>query len=114
MSLEQALQENTIALNALTAQLAKGGAAPAATAAAKAEVKEKPAAKEKPPTKAKSEHTREEMVAVLAEVSEKHGKDAARALFVKGDVAKMAQIADADIDTVYAAAKAALEADDDM
>lgn len=114
MSLEQALQENTAALNALREQLAKGGTATAA-APASAAAKEKPAAaaKEKAPAKPKAEHTREEMVAVLAEVSEKLGKDAARGLFQKDGVQKMAEIADADIDAVYKAAKAKLE-DDDM
>lgn len=135
MSLEQAIADLTAALNNNTAALA--GAAQAGGKMVVAATSNTPAADVPPkkgpgrPPKAeakKNEHSREEMVAVLTEVSEKFktatdpnaGKAAARALFVTDKITKMAEIPESDIDTVYAAAKAKLEeepegdADDDM
>jgi hypothetical protein len=119
MSIEQLIADNTAALRELAA--AMNGTKASAPAAAPASAKSEPAAseeKKKPgrPPKAepkKNVHTREEMVAVLGEVKAKFDIGAARALFMSDSVQKMADIPEADIDTVYAAAKAKLEEGDE-
>lgn len=120
MSIEQLISDNTAALRELAAAMNGTKASAAATTAS---AKSEPAAgaseeKKKPgrPPKAepkKNVHTREEMVAVLGEVKAKFDIAAARALFMSDSVQKMADIPEADIDTVYAAAKAKLEEGDE-
>lgn len=117
MSIEQLIADNTAALRELAAAMS-GSKAPAAAATAAApapaasEEKKKPGRPPKVEPK-KNVHTREEMVAVLGEVKAKFDIEAARALFRNDAVQKMGDIPEADIDTVYAAAKAKLEEGDD-
>lgn len=109
MSLEQALAENTAALQALTAALSKGGTAATGSADAKAD---KPK-----PTKAayEAKHTKEEMQAAMQEVKEKCGMEAAKK--IRAEVAKVDKLAEVTdpkvIDAVYEAAKAAVAAKED-
>ena len=106
MSLEEALKANTAAVEALTAALAKSGAATSAPAA------EKPAKADKPKADAYTpKHTKDEMTAVLNEVKEKFGTPVAKSIVTEtGKAAKMAEITDPKlIDACYEAAKAKLE-----
>lgn len=115
MSLEQVLADNTAALQALTAALAKGGA-PAASTDAKTEKKaDKGAGK----VAYEAKHTKEEMQAAMQECKEKCGLDAAKK--IRAEVAKVDKLAELTdpkiIDAVYEAAKAAVtakEEDDGM
>lgn len=112
MSLEQALAENTAALQALTAALSKGGTAATGSADTKAD---KPKADK--PTKAayEAKHTKEEMQAAMQEVKEKCGMEAAKK--IRAEVAKVDKLAEVTdpkvIDAVYEAAKAAVAAKED-
>jgi hypothetical protein len=108
MSLEQALADNTAALQAMTAALLKGGTAvPAADKPAKGsgEKAGKAAAYE-------AKHSKEEMQAAMQELKEKCGMDAAKK--VRAEVAKVDKLAEVTdpkvIDAVYDAAKAAIKA----
>lgn len=107
MSLEQALAENTAALQALTAALSKGGTAATGSADAKADKATKAAYEAK--------HTKEEMQAAMQEVKEKCGMEAAKK--IRAEVAKVDKLAEVTdpkvIDAVYEAAKAAVAAQDD-
>lgn len=118
MSLEQALALNTAALEANTAAiLGKGGSTAKTESTGKAEKGETATSKTtgKTTTKKKaSEHTREDMQALLTELKEK--KDTAAARTIINDVAgvkKMDEIPDDKIDAVVAAAKEALAEEDD-
>lgn len=115
MSIEQAIEKNTAALEALTAavlataKLAPGAAASTGTGSTKAADKKADAA---------PKATREEMTAVLKELGETKGAEVAVAIIKEiGKSPKMAQIKDAQVDAVYKAAKVKLEeevaADDD-
>lgn len=113
MSLEQALAANTAALEANTAALlgAKTSAAAAAGATDAGKTTSAGKGKAGKAEAKKNEHTREELVAVLGEVKEKFDVKAARACFAPTE--KMADIPEADIDKVYAAAKAKLEEEEE-
>ena len=103
MSLEQAIQALTAAVEANTAALNGAGASkPAATTSTKAE---KPAADAYTP-----KHSKEEMTAALNEVKERFGTPVAKAIVTDvGNAAKMAEITDPKlIDACYDAAKAKL------
>lgn len=119
MSLEQALADNTAAVIALTAALAKG--APVATAGAstdaKAETKTtKPDAKTTKATKetkpAAPKHSREEVTAAVSEVKEKFDTETARALFQQY-AEKLKDVPDDKLDALYDAAKEKLAEGDD-
>ncbi len=111
MSLEQAIAANTAAIEALTAVMSKGGAAPAAAASGgRAKAADKPAAYV-------AQHTVEEMQTVMNEVREKCGKDVAVELRnTVGKVAKLSEVSDPKVvDALYDAAKAKLkDAEDAM
>lgn len=120
MSIEAAIAENTAALKALNATLiATTGLAPASgdaednaggKPAAKAGAATKPAAKA---GAAKAGATREQMVAVLKDVQERFGTDEGKAIVKSiGKATKMAEIDDKNVNAVYLAAKARLEADE--
>lgn len=98
MSLEQALQANTEAVNALVAAL-KGAKTPSGGEATKAD---KPAKAEA----AKPKHTREELDTVLATFKDKLGIEKVKALIKEvGGVDKKADIPDSKLDAVVIAAK---------
>lgn len=114
MSIEKALADLTAALEANTAAL-KGAGAAAATFTKVAtpndgETKTTGRGKGKTEsTESKPKHTKEEMIAALNEVKENKGLQAAKDIISKvGGVTKMADIAEAKIDSVYDAAKQAL------
>ena len=108
MSLEQALAENTAALQALTAAMSKSGAT-AGSADAKTD---KPAGKAGGKTVYEAKHSKEEMQAAMQELKEKCGMEAAKK--VRAEVAKVDKLAEVTdpkvIDAVYDAAKAAVKA----
>lgn len=115
MSLEQAVIDLTVALNANTAALqgAKAAAAPAAASApaagkgAAAKGKDAPAPA---PAAPKNKYEREEMAGLLAQVKEKFEAPAAKAIIKDvGGVEKLVAIPEDKIDAVYEAAKAKLE-----
>ncbi len=121
MSIETKIDELIAALNANTAALKGGAAAPAATAE-KAETKTEAKAEKKAEAKAEKKvpaytpkHTMEELQALGAEVRSKLGMEKAKALRSEhaGEVAKLSEITDPKkIDAVYEAFAAALEAAD--
>lgn len=103
MSLEEALKANTAALEALTAALAKTGAAsPSPAPAPKAD---KPKADAYTP-----KYTKDEMTAALNKVKETFGTPVAKSIVTEvGKADKMANITDPKlIDAAYEAAKAKL------
>ena len=118
MSLEQALADNTAAVLALTAALAKG--APAATAGASTDAKAetKTAATGKTTKTAKDtkpaapKHSREEVTAAVSEVKEKFDTDTARGLFQQY-AEKLKDVPDDKLDALYDAAKEKLAEGDD-
>lgn len=109
MSLEQALAENTAALQALTAALSKGG-----TSATDAKA-DKPKADKPKAAAYEAKHTKEEMQAAMQEVKEKCGMETAKK--IRAEVAKVDKLAEVTdpkvIDAVYEAAKAAVAAKED-
>lgn len=109
MSLEQALQANTEALNALVAAL-KGAKIASGGEATKAEKPTKTEA-------AKPKHTREELDTVLATFKDKFGVEKVKGLIKEvGGVEKKADIPDSKLDAVVIAAKDKIKAaeDDDV
>jgi hypothetical protein len=104
MSLEQAIQALTAAVEANTAALKGAGASKPAAAPAPAPAA-KPAAAEYAP-----KHSKEEMTAALNEVKERFGTPVAKSIVTDvGKAAKMAEITDPKlIDACYDAAKAKL------
>lgn len=134
MSIELLLTALTAALTANTAALTASNGTPSAAATVPATstatstagatdavvksetakaVKETKAVKEVKVEAPKSKHTRAEMTAALNEVKEKLGTTEAKAVIKSAGYDKMADVADKDIDTVYAAAKAKIEGEDD-
>lgn len=119
MSIEAALAALTAAVEANTAAiLGAAKAAPEATADTEKTTKTTKgtkatkAEKEEP---AKPEHSREEMIAILAKVKEEKDVAAARAIIkTTGGVDKMADIPEAKIDAVFAACEAALAEEESM
>jgi len=103
MSLEQKIEALTAAVEALTVSMKAGGAAPAAGKTTKTE--------KATPAGYKAKHSVEEMQAALAEVKEKLGTPAAKAIITDiGKAAKMAEITDPEtVDACYDAAKAKLQ-----
>ncbi len=114
MSLEQAIQALTAAVEANTALL-KGASVTKSVVKEDAPAADRPVKPAKPPkveekVKPKSEFTREQMQAALSSLKEANGAPAAKAVIKEfGKVDKMADIADDDIDAVYIAATSALE-----
>jgi ketol-acid reductoisomerase len=110
MSLEQAIETLTKAVQELTAVTKAGGGKNTTQSSSETSSKTETKKKETP----KSEHSRTDMQAALNEVKEKKGMPAAKQILADhGDGKKMAEVADDKIDAVYKAAKAALEAEDD-
>lgn len=106
MSIEKALADLTAAVEANTAALKAGGGAAATTKVAK-ETKETKVAK---PT-----HTREELAAIMGKVKAEKSSDVAKALILSdGKSAKLAEVAEENIDALYAAAEAKLKEEDEM
>lgn len=109
MSLEQALAENTAALQALTAALSKGGTPAADTKG------DKPKGDKPKAAAYEAKHTKEEMQAAMQEVKEKCGMETAKK--IRAEVAKVDKLAEVTdpkvIDAVYEAAKAAVAAKED-
>lgn len=117
MSLEQALVENTAALQALTAALKAGGTAPASEKAPAAEksTKTTKTTKTEEPKGYQAKHTTDEMIAALTELKESKGLPEAKKIIKEvGKKEKMGEITDpATVDAVYEAAKAALGGDEE-
>lgn len=111
MSLEQALADNTAALQALTAALSKSGVT---AGGADAKTEKSTAKTEKGAGKAayEAKHTKEEMQAAMQEAKEKCGMETAKK--IRAEVAKVDKLAEVTdpkvIDAVYEAAKAAVKA----
>jgi len=105
MSLEQAIQALTAAVEANTAALKGAGAKPAASASTTTTKAEKPAAAEYA-----AKHSKEAMTAALNEVKERFGTPVAKSIVTDvGKAAKMAEITDPKlVDACYEAAKAKL------
>lgn len=107
MSIENALQALTVAVEANTAAL-KGGGTPAAAAGDKAT----PKPRGKPSVK--STHSRSELVAVMSELREAQGASVAKALIKEvGGSDKLADVPDANVDALFEAGKKALGNDED-
>ncbi len=104
MSLEQAIEKLTAAVEANTAALLKSGG----TTASAGKTETKPV-KESKAEKYEAKHTKDEMMAVLSELKKKAGGDAEvpkKIIKEIGGADKMADINDAaKIDAVYEAAK---------
>jgi len=112
MSLEQAIEKLTLALDANTAALSKGAVAAAPRGPGRPP-KDTSAAAET--AVVKSEFSREQMAAELNKVKEAKGAPAAKAIIkVVGKSDKMADISEALIDEVYAAAAAKLNEEEEM
>jgi len=91
------------------------GSGKTSTASAPAPAATKPTATKPAAAPAKPAYDREAMVAVMNDLAEKKGKDAAKAIISGvGGVKKMAEIPDEKIGDVFEAAKAKLEEDEDM
>lgn len=109
MSLEQALNENTAAVTALTAALAKGVAPAAAAAPAAAGKPATKTAATKPAPKAPaSVNTKEAMQALLNQVKEEKGGPVAKGIIADAGFQKMADISEDKYDEVFAACEAVL------
>lgn len=106
MSLEQAIEKLTAAVEANTAALLKSGGTTSASGVGKTETK---TAKESKAEKYEAKHTKDEMMAALSELKKKAGGDAEvpkKIIKEIGGADKMADINDAaKIDAVYEAAK---------
>lgn len=108
MSIEEAMQALTSALNANTSAL-KGAPATPATPAGN----DRPAARGRPradgKAAAKPSHSRSELVAILSDYREKHGVPAAKKLIKDvGGADKLVDVPDANVDALFNAADEAL------
>ena len=112
MSLEQKIEDLTVAVAALTAKISGATVATATEGKADAKVEKKTEKTEKKVAAYEPKHTAEEMQAAMNTVREKLGMPAAkemRAAHTKAE--KISQVTDPkEIDALYAAATAALEA----
>lgn len=100
MSLEQAIAANTAAVEALTAAIKAGGGA---STSGKAPKETKTADKVKPA------HSREELAAMMGKVKAEKGAEVAKALIKSdGKSDKLAEVAEENIDALFAAAEAKL------
>lgn len=113
MSLEQAIEKLTAAVEANTAALAGGAKAnTGAAATTKPGATAKPGAAAKATPKAPT-HTREELSTVLQSLAEKLGKEIPRDIIKEvGGVDKSKEIPDAKLDAVYEALAAKLAEED--
>jgi hypothetical protein len=106
MSIENALQALTVAVEANTAAL-KGGAPAAATG-------DKPTTKARGKAGVKPSHSRSELVAVMSELREAQGASVAKAMIKEvGGSDKLADVPDANVDALFEAGKKALGNEDE-
>jgi len=112
MSLEQKIEDLTAAVVALTAKISGATVAASADTGAKADKPKAEKLKSDKPPAYEPKHTAEEMQAAMNSVREKLGMAKAKELRAENTKAeKISQVTDPkEIDALYAAATAALEA----